>query len=100
MRLTSGQVDTILTEVARVLGPEARVWLYGSRLQDSARGGDVDLLIELTARPSLPQLAGLYERLEERLGLPCDLQLRVTGEPVTAFQQFVTQQAVRLEPAA
>ena len=99
MRLTPVQVNTILTEVAEALGGEARVWLYGSRLQDGALGGDVDLLIEVAARPRLAQLAVLRDRLEDLLALPCDVQVRVASEPPTAFQALVAQRAVRLEVA-
>ncbi|MEB3220472.1 MAG: nucleotidyltransferase domain-containing protein [Candidatus Sericytochromatia bacterium] len=100
MRLTPVQVNTILTEVAEALGDEARVWLYGSRLQDGALGGDVDLLIEVAAHPRLAQLAVLRDRLEDLLALPCDVQVRVASEPPTAFQALVAQRAVRLEVAA
>jgi predicted nucleotidyltransferase len=100
LRLTPVEIDTILTEVSRSLGADARVWLYGSRLEDTARGGDVDLLLEVPSRPTLTQLAVLCGRLEDVLGLPCDVQVRVASEPPTAFQELVTQKAVRLEHAA
>lgn len=47
MRLTDQQRGIIRNEVARVLGPRARVYLFGSRLDDKARGGDLDLFIEI-----------------------------------------------------
>jgi predicted nucleotidyltransferase len=100
LRLTTVQLNTIVAEVSRALGADAQVWLYGSRLQDGARGGDVDLLIEVAARPAPAELAVLRDRLEERLGLPCDLLVRVASEPPSAFHELVAQRAVRLEPAA
>jgi hypothetical protein len=48
----------------------------------------------------LMQLALLSGRLEDVLGLPCDVQVRVASEPPTAFQELVAQRAVRLERAA
>ncbi len=43
MRLTPRQ-QQIIREAARdVFGTEARVWLFGSRVDDSRRGGDIDL---------------------------------------------------------
>lgn len=100
LRLTSARVNTIVAEVSRALGAEAQVWLYGSRLEDGARGGDVDLLIEVAARPAPGELAMLRDRLEESLGLPCDLLVRVASEAPSAFQALVAQRAVRLGVAA
>ena len=46
MRLTSHQAEAIKQAAVRVLGLPARVWLFGSRVDDTARGGDIDLLVE------------------------------------------------------
>ncbi len=43
MRLTPAQITTILDTVRKVAGPDARVRLFGSRLDDHARGGDIGL---------------------------------------------------------
>ena len=44
MRLTAGEITAIREEIGR-LDPKAEVYLYGSRVDDTARGGDVDLLV-------------------------------------------------------
>jgi hypothetical protein len=36
----------IAEQVHRHLGDSARIWLFGSRLEDNKRGGDVDLVIQ------------------------------------------------------
>ena len=46
MRLTENQRQTIKSAVTRVIGEGSRIWLFGSRVDDSKRGGDIDLLIE------------------------------------------------------
>ena len=51
MRLSQQHRQAILRVVAETCGPEARVRLFGSRVDDSMRGGDVDLLIELPTEP-------------------------------------------------
>lgn len=46
MRLTQTQQLITKSTVERVLGTVSRVWLFGSRADDTLRGGDIDLLIE------------------------------------------------------
>ncbi len=56
MRLTSQQTVDIRTLVAQLAGSTARVWLFGSRVRDDARGGDVDLLLEVDSAVAEPAL--------------------------------------------
>ena len=44
MRLGANDVQSIREE-ARRADPESEVYLFGSRADDSARGGDIDLLV-------------------------------------------------------
>jgi predicted nucleotidyltransferase len=44
MRLTTSEISAIREEIGR-LDARAEVYLYGSRVDDTARGGDVDLLV-------------------------------------------------------
>ena len=47
MRLTPSERSAIRDTVRAVVGADARVRLFGSRTDDSARGGDIDLLVEI-----------------------------------------------------
>ncbi len=47
MRLTDSQIDAIRRLAREVAGDRARVRVFGSRLDDAARGGDLDLMLEL-----------------------------------------------------
>ncbi|WP_041718283.1 nucleotidyltransferase domain-containing protein [Alkalilimnicola ehrlichii MLHE-1] len=70
MRLTSQQIATIRKAVAEQLGEDARVRLFGSRVDDAARGGDIDLLVEtdriLANRPA--EASRLAAKLQLALG--------------------------------
>jgi len=50
MRLTAEQASTIRRIASEVAGADSVVRLFGSRLDDDARGGDIDLLVR-TAQP-------------------------------------------------
>jgi len=47
MRLSPEQISAIRASARQLAGEGARVWLFGSRVRDDERGGDVDLLLEL-----------------------------------------------------
>ncbi|MBI3901586.1 MAG: nucleotidyltransferase domain-containing protein [Nitrosomonadales bacterium] len=49
MRLADEQIAIIKQIASRVLGVPHRVWLFGSRVDDAQRGGDIDLLLETDA---------------------------------------------------
>ena len=48
MRLTEYQVQAIRDATLEVVGHAAPVWLFGSRINETSRGGDVDLMVQLT----------------------------------------------------
>jgi predicted nucleotidyltransferase len=99
MRLTSDQVLIILGTASRLSGEDAEVYLFGSRLDDRARGGDVDLLIETPHGLTLLERARLQLELEleEGLGLPVDVVSRARDAEPTPFQRIARAGALRLE---
>jgi predicted nucleotidyltransferase len=56
MRLTEFQTRVILTIARQVTGGQSRVRVFGSRLDDAAHGGDVDLMLELPEAIDNPAL--------------------------------------------
>ena len=70
MRLTPEQIQGIRRIVRQLAGEQAGIRVFGSRLDDHARGGDLDLLLELpepVANPALlaaqvsAQVSGLMD---------------------------------------
>ena len=70
MRLSQEHIRALKRLAAEEAGPSARLRLFGSRLDDAARGGDGDLLLELDAPVAHP--APLIARLAARASRAMD----------------------------
>ncbi len=96
MRLILQQINKIHQLTVTYLGDDAKTYLFGSRLNDNVRGGDVDLLVETPG--SVPRLnkARLKAALEQTLSLPVDLIVVSKQQPLSPFQAMVRSQAIPL----
>lgn len=74
MRLDDKTREIIKSEVASQLGAETTVRLFGSRVDDTQRGGDIDLLIE----PG----RSLMHRIQAECRLAARLYIRLGGRKV------------------
>ena len=84
MRLSTREQIGILRAVSKAL-PDAQVYLYGSRVNDNLRGGDIDLLILISDPPSL-------ENQSTTMALDffhTKMQLAVALEHRSSSQEFV-----------
>jgi predicted nucleotidyltransferase len=85
MRLSQSQLATITQTTTAVVGPLARVSIFGSRLDDSRVGGDVDLLIESKPAIGLLARAKIKWLLEQELNLPVDVVAADLDDVQTPF---------------
>ena len=69
MRLTDDQIAFIRKSALELAGAGTRVRLFGSRLDDSAKGGDIDVMLELPTAIENPALlsATLSARISRAL---------------------------------
>lgn len=100
MRLEAEQIERITHAVQSLAGDSTSVYLFGSRLDDARRGGDVDLLLECDAPLGLLIRARIKMELEAQLGMSVDIVEWVRGAPASAFKRVVRAEAVRLRAAA
>lgn len=74
MRLDDKTREIIKSEVAAQFGADTTVRLFGSRVDDTRLGGDIDLLIE----PGRP----LAHRIQEECRLSARLYIKLGGRKV------------------
>lgn len=96
MRLTERERRAVLDAVA-MSDPDAQVWLHGSRVDDMARGGDIDLLV-LSPRLAFRDKVDLLARLHRALGeQKIDLTIaRSADGPAGAFVRLAMAHGERL----
>lgn len=99
MRLTPAQIDTIKSTAQAVLGEGARVTLFGSRVYDDLKGGDVDLMVEM--QESIEQPAVMAARMASRVsrfmhGRKVDVLLKAPNLQEQPIHRIARQEGVRL----
>lgn len=97
MRLTKQQTCIINQTVTRLIGMDATIYLFGSRLNDQAKGGDIDLFIESEKPLSLIHCALIKMELELQLGLPVDIVSKPLGVFAKPYQIIAQSSSVQLE---
>ena len=99
MRLTPAQIDTIKSTAKAVLGEGARVTLFGSRVDDTAKGGDVDLMIEVTEALADPAVvaARIASKVSRAMnGRKVDVLLKAPNLLEQPIHRIAVQQGVAL----
>jgi uncharacterized protein len=95
MRLTANEADAIREEVCR-LDPNAELYLYGSRVNDAARGGDIDLLV-VSDKLAFRERLRLRIRILDRIGWQqLDLMTRRRDEVNDAIAIMARETGQRL----
>jgi len=80
-----------------VFGEDAKVWLFGSRLDDLKRGGDIDLLLscDQSIEYGITKMAAFKYKLYQSIGEQ-KIDSQVLKTPPTLFQQLVLENAILL----
>lgn len=95
MRLSTEQIAAIKQEAAHCFGAQAGVWLFGSRVDDAAKGGDIDLYVETTQVEVGLAAARARGELADRLGRFVDVVVNDHTGDLPIFH-IAKQQGVRL----
>ena len=93
MRL-SAKEHSAIREAIHAADGDASIYLFGSRVDEAARGGDIDLLVlssKIDLMAKLRILAWLHEQLGER-----KIDLVVYADASRPFPRMVMEEGVRL----
>lgn len=96
MRLTTKQTAIIKQTTTKIVGENTQVFLFGSRTDDTKKGGDIDLLIETTFDLDILKQAQLKNLLELQLNLPVDVLILQYGTHLTPFQKIAVNTGILL----
>lgn len=99
MRLSQEMAGTIVEVTREVFGPGTDVYLFGSRTDDEARGGDIDLLVECSCgreeafRRRLRLLVELEKHLGERR---VDVVVKTPDSPDREIYHVAEREGIQL----
>ena len=75
MRLSSKEINIIKEQFNRFFPENSKLWLFGSRADDTKKGGDIDLYIETTIE-NAPNLA------EQKINFIVQLKLNLGDQKI------------------
>lgn len=99
MRLTPSQIKTICSTAQQLLGEQVQVTLFGSRVHNHSKGGDVDLMVEVP--DAIQEPAVISARMASRIsramdGRKVDVILKAPNLMVQPIHQIAQQTGVVL----
>lgn len=95
MRLTSAQVELLKNKI-RAYIPEAQVYLFGSRVDDTQKGGDIDLLVLADRRLSFDEKFAVKLAFYQQFGEQKIDIISFSRNDETTFKQIALLNAVLL----
>jgi len=98
MRLDPKIVPRLVSEIRQVYGADADVWLFGSRTDDNAKGGDIDLYVETA--DNMNQLSRYLESRKRLFWLlgdqKIDLVVRVRNHEPSPIERIARNTGIKL----
>ena len=94
MRLAKWEVEEIKKAAKLVFGEDVKVLLFGSRVDDSKKGGDIDLYV-ITDTPTYEKKTKFWIELQERLGEQ-KIDIILSEDPNRTIEKVALEEGVEL----
>ncbi|MBU0568546.1 nucleotidyltransferase domain-containing protein [bacterium] len=95
MRISVEQIDLLKNKILSIL-PDAVVYLFGSRIDNNGKGGDIDIMILSDRKMSWKEKAMIRWHYFERFGEQKLDIISSTFKEDDPFKQIVLHEGVRL----
>ena len=95
MRLTNFEFNALRTIIGE-LDPSGSIYLYGSRTDDSRRGGDIDVFLQASRAIDMKSRLRTQYRLQLACNTHVDLLVKNPQQPMQAIHQIAIEQGVLL----
>jgi predicted nucleotidyltransferase len=95
MRISSEQIDFLKREILALV-PDAVVYLFGSRVDDRQKGGDIDIMILSERKIRWKEKAKIKWRYFEKFG---EQKIDIVSSNFSerdSFKEIVLQEGIRL----
>jgi predicted nucleotidyltransferase len=93
MRLANEE-QSVISDTIYQSDADAQIYLFGSRVDDAAKGGDIDLLV-LSKRIDLMTKLDILVQLHQKLG-DRKIDIAVYPDAIRPFPRMVMREGVRL----
>lgn len=91
MRITGSRKLQIKKVVANTFGDASEVWLFGYRVDDNKRGGDLDLYVEPISNDWFDAKIQAIQQLESILSYPVDIVVKEQDKNIAIYKVAKTQ---------
>ena len=97
MRLSDFERNTIKNLAKQFYGQQAKVILFGSRVNDTKKGGDIDVFIETPLESSIKDKLNFLVQLENKIGeQKVDLVVKSKNSPAKDIFDIAKATGIKL----
>jgi len=95
MRLSHNELQALRTIMGE-LDPAGRVFLYGSRTDDTRRGGDIDIYLQASQPIELKARLRAQYCMQQACDTHVDLLVKNPAQPALPIHQIAVEQGILL----